>query len=51
MVDACIEEQYACAARSRYDYSLSLFNVSVAYSEVWNSLLVGCDNDNMMMWW
>ena len=37
--------------RARYAYSLSLFNVSVAYSEVWNSLLVGCDNDNMMMWW
>ena len=28
---------------------MSLFNINIAYSEVWNSLLVGCDDDNMMM--
>ena len=35
---------------SRYPFSSSLFNIiSIAYSEVWNSLLVGYDDDNMMM--
>ena len=48
----CIEEEhYASEVSSRYPFSLSLFNINIAYSEVWNSLLVGCDDDNMMMWW
>ena len=50
-VDVCLEEErYAWDVSSRYPFSLSLFNIiSIAYSEVWNSLLVGCDDDNMMM--